>query len=208
MTAAIAALHRAASAAYTANLTSPPTPTTQALGEETPFAMMAASEIFSLEMSKTEALTQVRLGAAGLRRPCCCLRALRMCFACALHAPACAQCPVLDKCIACLSDRPSARRSACASRRRLRSLRARWWSWRSTAQRPAASQRRCGAPAASGWLKPADPCVPAPSAQQAAWRGAGADGICAVADSLRFLSVVYAPAGQADAQDDRDGDDL
>lgn len=31
----------------------------QALGEETPFAMMAASEIFSLEMSKTEALTQV-----------------------------------------------------------------------------------------------------------------------------------------------------
>lgn len=32
----------------------------KALGEETPFAMMAASEIFSLEMSKTEALTQVR----------------------------------------------------------------------------------------------------------------------------------------------------
>jgi replicative DNA helicase len=42
----------------------------KALGEETPFAMMAASEIFSLEMSKTEALTQVRslcsaLGANG-----------------------------------------------------------------------------------------------------------------------------------------------
>lgn len=34
----------------------------KALGEETPFAMMAASEIFSLEMSKTEALTQVRVG--------------------------------------------------------------------------------------------------------------------------------------------------
>jgi len=34
----------------------------KALGEETPFAMMAASEIFSLEMSKTEALTQVGLG--------------------------------------------------------------------------------------------------------------------------------------------------
>ena len=33
----------------------------KALGEETPFAMMAASEIFSLEMSKTEALTQVSL---------------------------------------------------------------------------------------------------------------------------------------------------
>jgi len=31
----------------------------KALGEETPFAMMAASEIFSLELSKTEALTQV-----------------------------------------------------------------------------------------------------------------------------------------------------
>jgi RuvB-like protein 2 len=29
----------------------------KALGEETPFTMMAASEIFSLEMSKTEALT-------------------------------------------------------------------------------------------------------------------------------------------------------
>ena len=35
----------------------------KALGEETPFAMMAASEIFSLEMSKTEALTQVRFKA-------------------------------------------------------------------------------------------------------------------------------------------------
>ena len=33
----------------------------KALGEETPFAMMTGSEIFSLEMSKTEALTQVRL---------------------------------------------------------------------------------------------------------------------------------------------------
>ena len=32
----------------------------KALGEATPFAMMAASEIFSLEMSKTEALTQVK----------------------------------------------------------------------------------------------------------------------------------------------------
>lgn len=31
----------------------------KALGEETPFAMMAGSEIFSLEMGKTEALTQV-----------------------------------------------------------------------------------------------------------------------------------------------------
>jgi RuvB-like protein 2 len=31
----------------------------KALGEETPFAMLASSEIFSMEMSKTEALTQV-----------------------------------------------------------------------------------------------------------------------------------------------------
>lgn len=39
----------------------------QALGEETPFAMMAASEIFSLEMSKTEALTQAFRKAIGVR---------------------------------------------------------------------------------------------------------------------------------------------
>merc|ERR1712216_105956 len=31
----------------------------KALGEDTPFTMLAGSEIFSLEMSKTEALTQV-----------------------------------------------------------------------------------------------------------------------------------------------------
>ena len=31
----------------------------QALGPETPFTSMAGSEIYSLEMSKTEALTQV-----------------------------------------------------------------------------------------------------------------------------------------------------
>ena len=36
----------------------------KSLGEETPFAMIAASEIFSMEMSKTEALTQVS-GWAG-----------------------------------------------------------------------------------------------------------------------------------------------
>lgn len=39
----------------------------QALGEETPFAMMASSEIFSLEMSKTEALTQAFRKAIGVR---------------------------------------------------------------------------------------------------------------------------------------------
>ena len=33
--------------------------TMQALGTDTPFTAMAGSEIFSLEMSKTEALTQV-----------------------------------------------------------------------------------------------------------------------------------------------------
>ena len=32
----------------------------QALGPETPFTSMAGSEIYSLEMSKTEALTQVK----------------------------------------------------------------------------------------------------------------------------------------------------
>jgi len=37
------------------------------LGEETPFTMMAASEIFSLEMSKTEALTQSFRKAIGVR---------------------------------------------------------------------------------------------------------------------------------------------
>ena len=31
----------------------------QALGGDTPFTMLAGSEIFSLEMSKTESLTQV-----------------------------------------------------------------------------------------------------------------------------------------------------
>jgi RuvB-like protein 2 len=37
----------------------------KALGEETPFAMMTGSEIFSLEMSKTEALTQVCIRLKG-----------------------------------------------------------------------------------------------------------------------------------------------
>eukprot|EP01018_Ginkgo_biloba_P019687 Gb_04895 [translate_table: standard] len=39
----------------------------KALGEETPFAMMAGSEIFSLDMSKTEALTQAFRKAIGVR---------------------------------------------------------------------------------------------------------------------------------------------
>ena len=39
----------------------------KALGEETPFAAMGASEIFSMEMSKTEALTQALRKAMGLR---------------------------------------------------------------------------------------------------------------------------------------------
>ena len=34
----------------------------QSLGSETPFTALAASEIYSLEMSKVEALTQVRQG--------------------------------------------------------------------------------------------------------------------------------------------------
>ncbi|KAL2630247.1 hypothetical protein R1flu_014933 [Riccia fluitans] len=39
----------------------------KALGEEAPFAMMAGSEIISLEMSKTEALTQAFRKAIGVR---------------------------------------------------------------------------------------------------------------------------------------------
>eukprot|EP01103_Thecamoeba_quadrilineata_P016839 TRINITY_DN5761_c0_g1_i1.p1 TRINITY_DN5761_c0_g1~~TRINITY_DN5761_c0_g1_i1.p1 ORF type:complete len:467 (-),score=102.96 TRINITY_DN5761_c0_g1_i1:23-1423(-) len=39
----------------------------QALGPETPFTMLAASEIFSLEMSKTEALTQAFRRSIGIR---------------------------------------------------------------------------------------------------------------------------------------------
>merc|ERR1719214_185845 len=39
----------------------------QALGSDTPFTMMAGSEIFSLEMSKTEALTQAFRRSIGVR---------------------------------------------------------------------------------------------------------------------------------------------
>ena len=39
----------------------------KALGEDTPFTMMAASEIFSLEMSKTEALSQALRRSIGVR---------------------------------------------------------------------------------------------------------------------------------------------
>ena len=39
----------------------------QALGPETPFTMLSASEIFSLEMSKTEALTQAFRRSIGVR---------------------------------------------------------------------------------------------------------------------------------------------
>ncbi|KAL4193602.1 hypothetical protein AMTRI_Chr06g177540 [Amborella trichopoda] len=39
----------------------------KALGEETPFAMIAGSELFSLEMGKTEALTQAFRKAIGVR---------------------------------------------------------------------------------------------------------------------------------------------
>ncbi|KAL6778886.1 RVB2 [Auxenochlorella protothecoides x Auxenochlorella symbiontica] len=39
----------------------------KSLGDETPFAMIAASEIFSMEMSKTEALTQAFRKAIGVR---------------------------------------------------------------------------------------------------------------------------------------------
>lgn len=39
----------------------------QALGNDVPFTMLAASEIFSLEMSKTEALTQAFRRSIGVR---------------------------------------------------------------------------------------------------------------------------------------------
>lgn len=39
----------------------------QALGPETPFTMISGSEIYSLEMSKTEALTQAIRQSIGVR---------------------------------------------------------------------------------------------------------------------------------------------
>ncbi len=39
----------------------------QALGADVPFTMLAGSEIFSLEMSKTEALTQAFRRSIGVR---------------------------------------------------------------------------------------------------------------------------------------------
>jgi DNA helicase TIP49 (TBP-interacting protein) len=39
----------------------------QALGTDTPFTAIAGSEIFSLEMSKTEALTQAFRKSIGIR---------------------------------------------------------------------------------------------------------------------------------------------
>ena len=39
----------------------------QELGEDTPFNSMSGSEVFSLEMSKTEALTQAFRKSIGVR---------------------------------------------------------------------------------------------------------------------------------------------
>jgi RuvB-like protein 2 len=39
----------------------------KSLGDKTPFTMLAGSEIFSLEMSKTEALTQAFRRSIGVR---------------------------------------------------------------------------------------------------------------------------------------------
>lgn len=39
----------------------------QSLGQDTPFTALAGSEIFSLEMSKTEALSQAFRKAIGIR---------------------------------------------------------------------------------------------------------------------------------------------
>ena len=84
----------------------------QALGSDTPFTMMAGSEIFSLEMSKTEALTQV----SWLR---------------------CEPRLVLRPALRCPDGR-----SECGSKRKRRSLRARWLRSRSTG-RPRAPAPRC-----------------------------------------------------------------
>ena len=45
----------------------PPPGMAQALGTDTPFTAIAGSEIFSLEMSKTEALTQAFRKSIGVR---------------------------------------------------------------------------------------------------------------------------------------------
>lgn len=42
----------------------------QALGSDTPFTCMSGSEIYSLEMSKTEALTQAIRKSIGVRIKC------------------------------------------------------------------------------------------------------------------------------------------
>lgn len=42
----------------------------QSLGPDTPFTALAGSEIFSLEMSKTEALSQAFRKAIGVRIKC------------------------------------------------------------------------------------------------------------------------------------------
>lgn len=39
----------------------------QSLGEDTPFTSIAGSEVFSMEMSKTEALTQALRRSIGVR---------------------------------------------------------------------------------------------------------------------------------------------
>jgi len=52
----------------------------KALGDATPFAMMAASEIFSLEMSKTEALTQARPTSCRWHSLCGCMDGKLVCM--------------------------------------------------------------------------------------------------------------------------------
>lgn len=103
----------------------------KALGEETPFATMAASEIFSMEMSKTEALTQVCFA------PGCCRCYVRVLMSCASLAVPWAPHPFLSH-----SLRRSARPLACASRRRRKSSRARLLRLRLTGQLPGALPRR------------------------------------------------------------------
>ena len=95
----------------------------KALGEETPFAMMNASEIFSLEMSKTEALTQVFVHLAQTT---------------SLYI-------VLDLLFQTLTwPRHFERPLACALRRRRKSLRGRLWRLRLIGPSRALLPKRCG----------------------------------------------------------------
>ena len=113
----------------------------KALGEETPFAMMAASEIFSLEMSKTEAITQVH-GCPVSPASASMVLSLSKLFEVMfiphqLHAAVRGCTGAVKLC------RHLGRPSDCASKRRRSSSRERWWRSRLTAQPLATWLKQC-----------------------------------------------------------------